>query len=501
MRPAPHSSAPPTRSHTPRAFTVFAAAFVAGAAAAVAVNSVLDVRLAQSKPQVESEPIFVALRSLPQGAPVTVWDVALREWPRAMVPTSALRSSDTFSGLVLKHPLREGQPLLSIQLVEADPRPTPALSVTAVSTPPAPTTGSPDADLWAPAEPSRPDPVTAVPAPVQPEQEDRRQPPAMQQAELAPPGAPAVVGLDQPSMPAPPAVAATPAGPGADELVPPPAEENPAAVAATTMPPVPTADRSGTDESLVDQNMTDESLQAMVATTTPAAESFIVPPADDVIAARSEDSAASAGDSRADRADVATAEPMIAAPADDVIAAQPAPTPTLADPPLAPVANDTAGGEATAASVMRQPTTADVDAAPAPVPMPPRVATRYLVVPESIALQADASFAAPRPAPPAAAETVKPLPPTTGAPGRPQPADQPAQQRASQPRRGTSAAAPGNGGQGRAAPQASSQQPRRSLFPNIAAGIESLEGDTGRARRDRSEQPAPAATPRPRPQY
>ena len=41
----------------------------------------LDVRLAQAKPKVESEPIFVALRSLPQGAAVTVWDVALRDWP------------------------------------------------------------------------------------------------------------------------------------------------------------------------------------------------------------------------------------------------------------------------------------------------------------------------------------------------------------------------------------------------------------------------------------
>jgi len=69
----------PHGPHRPRALTVFGAAFVAGAAAAFGVNRVLDVHLAQAKPQVESEPIFVALRSLPQGAPVTVWDVALRD--------------------------------------------------------------------------------------------------------------------------------------------------------------------------------------------------------------------------------------------------------------------------------------------------------------------------------------------------------------------------------------------------------------------------------------
>jgi Flp pilus assembly protein CpaB len=58
----------------------------------VGVNRTLDVRMAQSKPRVESEAIFVALRSLPQGSPVTVWDVALRDWPKAMMPATALRA-------------------------------------------------------------------------------------------------------------------------------------------------------------------------------------------------------------------------------------------------------------------------------------------------------------------------------------------------------------------------------------------------------------------------
>jgi len=109
--------------HRPRTATVFVAAFVAGAAAAVGLNRALDVHLAQSKPQVECEPIFVALRSLPQGTPVTVWDVALRDWPKAMLPATALRVTDSFEGCLLKYPVREGQPLLAAQLVKLEAAP------------------------------------------------------------------------------------------------------------------------------------------------------------------------------------------------------------------------------------------------------------------------------------------------------------------------------------------------------------------------------------------
>ncbi|MFM8496271.1 MAG: SAF domain-containing protein, partial [Planctomycetia bacterium] len=117
---APRSERRPTvRAQRPKATTVFAAAFLAGAAAAVGLNRTLDVHLAQRRPRVESEPIFVALRSLPQGAPLTVWDVALRDWPKAMLPAAAMRPRDSFEGMVLKHPLREGQPILSVQLAMA----------------------------------------------------------------------------------------------------------------------------------------------------------------------------------------------------------------------------------------------------------------------------------------------------------------------------------------------------------------------------------------------
>jgi hypothetical protein len=156
---------PTPRSHRPRALTVFAAAFVAGAAAAVCLNQALDVHLAQAKPQIEQEPIFVALRSLPQGSPVTVWDVALREWPKAMLPTTAMRATDSFDGLVVKYPLREGQPVLSVQLVRTPPSsagPLAAQPQQAIEHPatipservaqPAVVDPAPQADLWTPAD-------------------------------------------------------------------------------------------------------------------------------------------------------------------------------------------------------------------------------------------------------------------------------------------------------------------------------------------------------------
>lgn len=147
---------PGARSQRPKATTVFAAAFLAGAAAAVGLNRTLDVHLAQRKPRVESEPIFVALRSLPQGAPLTVWDVALRDWPKAMLPAAALRPRDSFDGMVLKHPIREGQPILSVQLVKVstpgESQVAEAAAAPVTKAPAADATPNAQTDLWAPAE-------------------------------------------------------------------------------------------------------------------------------------------------------------------------------------------------------------------------------------------------------------------------------------------------------------------------------------------------------------
>ena len=150
--------------HRPKAVTVFAAAFIAGAVAAVALNRALDVHLAQSKPQVESEPIFVALRSLPTGAPITVWDIGLRDWPKAMMPSTAMRAEDTFDGLILKQPLREGQPILTVQLAKAPPHDSQLFVGSAgtqpVASPATPASTVTQADLWGPNVQA---PVLAVP--------------------------------------------------------------------------------------------------------------------------------------------------------------------------------------------------------------------------------------------------------------------------------------------------------------------------------------------------
>lgn len=179
--------------HKPKALTVFAAAFVAGAAAAVGLNRALDVHIAQSKPHVESESIFVALHSLPQGSPVTVWDVALRDWPKAMLPTTAMRATDSFDGVVLRHPIREGQPLLSVQLVKAQSlngrqfaQDTAIDSATIVSEPPVLAARTilksprPSEDLWPDSNPPKTVvvPVQSLPSVAAPSQQTQAKPPA-----------------------------------------------------------------------------------------------------------------------------------------------------------------------------------------------------------------------------------------------------------------------------------------------------------------------------------
>ena len=83
-----------------------------------------------------------------------MWDVALRDWPKAMLPAAALRPRDSFDGMVLKHAIREGQPILSVQLMKlstaGDSQIAEATAVTAATAPPS--TPAPQTDLWAPAE-------------------------------------------------------------------------------------------------------------------------------------------------------------------------------------------------------------------------------------------------------------------------------------------------------------------------------------------------------------
>ena len=441
MRSAQTQSTAPTRSHRPRAITVFAAAFVAGAAAAVGVNRALDVRLAQSKPRVESEAIFVALRSLPQGAPVTVWDVALRDWPKAMMPASALRASDTFSGHVLKHPLREGQPLLSIQLAPTGQGAQPAAEPTTFPPPAAYTNASTpvvpraEGDLWSPAEPvaaqATPSTQQLAPTAVSP----AISPVAVQPVEATPTTTSiAIAPSIEPSLAAAPAAAPTQL-PSQDTVSPqePSAPTEPA-------PIEPTATVAAADGPAMATDTTEA---------TPAAE-------------------------------------LVSTPS------------TVPQPQ--------AGPEATAAADITPPPALLAVAPPtpaAPVSGPRPRHLRYLVVPESIATQADASFAA-RPATPEqpAAEPTQTAPQTASRSGsnavRPLPstatADRSGQGRSSQ--RGTQGKTPQR--QGRQSQPASpgtpgnaAPQPRLGavMFSNLSAGISAIDGQI------RGGQPAPAPAP------
>ena len=495
MRTALPKQTPPTRSHRPRAVTVFAAAFIAGAAAAVGVNRTLDVRMAQSKPRVESEAIFVALRSLPQGSPVTVWDVALRDWPKAMMPATALRASDTFSGHVLKHPLREGQPLLSIQLAPASQSVQPAAEPSVFPPPAAYTqSGTPvvptaDNDLWSPAAPV----TVQAPASVQPSASQSISqgatpaavPVAVQPAEAAAPTASIAMAPTQSPTPVqiPTQEIAPLQEPVAASTKPAPLEPAPT-VAAPEGPAMATdaaepASSSAASSSAASSSTTssDDSVAAaaeaeVAESPTPAAEPVPAPAIGAQPQTRPEATAA---------ADAVPLQPAVAA--SDI----PEPSAPLPTPPITPIA-------------------VTPIAPPAPVERPRPTHSRYLVVPESIAVQADTSFTARTAAPQQPAETqasptpqaasrsgsngVTLLPATTTADRSPQSRPQGNSPQPRTPQRQGRQAQPTRPG----APANTVPPPRlgSTMFPNLSAGIDAIEG------RMRGEQPAqgqaPAAT-------
>ena len=446
--------------HRPKSFTVFAAAFIAGAAAAVGVNRVLDVQLAQRRPQVECEPIFVALRTLPQGAPVTVWDVALKDWPKAMLPSSALRAGDTFDGYVLRHAVREGQPLLAVQLVKSGAAAaaspvapetfTPAVPAASPTPPPATST---QADPWMPAEsivqpaPTPPTPVAQVPT------------------------TPATLPATTP--------ATTPAS-----------NDKPAEVVTNTVATPSATDRSSdrTSAPLPAAAPADDTVAAAPAPAAPAAaptEPATVP---------TEPEAAPIAPATAPTI-AATLQPMPPSPTDIDPPVRSEPTPGLAIDP-----DEMA--EAVATDVQTMPSVMTAKGQPTTPATRPTAsdAGRYLVVPERIALQADTSFTTPRPEPPgppatvAKAPTATPRPTATGSqsaarrPGQQRPQAGRAQQ--PQPQKTQSQAASRDQKQA-AAPQ----RTWSGMFPNVAAGIEALGSPWQRSRP--ADQQAPEAPPQP----
>jgi hypothetical protein len=411
MQSSQPSSEPTVQRYRPSSVSVFAAAFVAGAVVAFGLNRMLDTHMAQSRPQVESVPIFVALRSLPQGAPVTVWDVALRDWPKAMLPTTALGAEDSFEGMILKHPLREGQPLLSVQLMRseaqatADPRPgevfaAPAPAAAAATRQPS----QPEPDLWTPA--ASPTAQVVAPQPAVATIEAPQQQPAQP--------VPQPVEEPQPVEQLPTvAIAATPV------------EDAPAVAVADPAPVATPAEVDAPTEPEASTLVSDEVSQAVIedAPAQPTlAESVPPVPASPLIDIEQTLKAVST------RNPAYTEAPYAGSTvAESVLTAGPA---------VAAAPSDSASSVSSSS-----------DNAPASLPL------RYLVVPERIAVAADASFAAPPPAV---------TPPVAAAPRTQQPtAKQPA---AKQPQGQKTAAAP------------QTQRPLGAFFPNMAAGLDALGG-------------------------
>jgi hypothetical protein len=435
MHTASASRADQPRRHRPSRVTVFTTAFVAGAAVAFGVNRMLDVHLAQTRPQVECEPIFVALHSLPQGAPITVWDVALKDWPRAMLPTSALRARDTFEGMVLRHPLREGQPLLSVQLVPAEGTDgSAALPAEQSFTSPLPAAqapqaaAAPEADLWAPATPE----VAVTPAP------------RASRTDVDP----------TPLTPVTPRP--TPATDAADTFVAPQPADEPTTVVAADSPRI---------DSPLSSTATEPVAEPVIREATPAPEPTLAAAPEPVADQQPE-----------------LARPELLAATGPLYAPVPASPPSDLDGPLAGVGGLPATGAPRqpemGASVLK-PGTNDTPAATAP-----QAAGRYLVVPERIALQADASFAPPPAAQPPAAEQRPQQTPTAKTATKPvnRPGTANGQRsgvkRPQQPQPGT-----GNGRQAAAA----TSRPLGGMFPNLTAGLEALGGT--------QRKPAAAAQP------
>jgi hypothetical protein len=158
--------------------------------------------------------------------------------------------------------------------------------------------------------------------------------------------------------------------------------------------------------------------------------------------------------------------------------------------------------------------------APQPTERPSSTQARYLVVPESIAVQADASFTvrppveqpvaatpAPRQTQPRAAQStdaVRPLPTTETARRNQRTATpQGGNTQGRQPSRTGRQPAPADQSGTQTGTQAETQAGTQSsgfgtMFPNISAGIGAIDG---RIRRDRAAQADTPATTRPRPQY
>ncbi len=525
--------------HRPKASTVFAAAFLAGAAAAVAVNRAFDVHLAQSVPQVESETIFVALRSLPKGSPVNIYDVALKPWPTAMMPATALRADATFENMVLRHPVQEGQPILSLQLAEAQPEsqqhyvssPPPAAETTPVrhrsqATPP---------PAFVPYSTTAPIPV--APAPNQQAAHRPPAPVANQPEQTEPKQAEPATADAAPVTPAKPSQFAAAEAKPVVETAPQPAETSstPVAAAEQTAPaaavaasentasqPVP-AEKAVEPEAAAPAESVASVAETAPSEPEPASQPESVSEPKSMVASLP----AAAAEQVAEEPVETKPEPTttaVAEPGPPPVATTPTPAPKSVEPidvtasVLARADSQPAAGteQPTATLPSSLPSLGGSQAGPTPAGQQPM---RYLVVPERIALQVDHSFTR-RPAPQTTSPTsaarqnegVKPLPNATArsrTTSRPTPAapqrnadsrpGQPSQQmqatagsvpRANRPA-GTTSRPTSQQTASKTTKPVEEPEPRlRALFPNISAGLSAMSQEW-RDFRNRSNEPEP----------
>jgi len=526
--------------HRPKASTVFAAAFLAGAAAAVAVNRAFDVHLAQSVPQVESETIFVALRSLPKGSPVNIYDVALKPWPTAMMPATALRADATFENMVLRHPVQEGQPILSLQLAEAQPEsqqhyvssPQPAAETTPVrhrsqATPP---------PAFVPYSTTAPIPV--APAPNQQAAHRPTAPVANQPEQTEPKQAEPATADAAPVTPAKPSQFAAAEAKPVVETAPQPAETSstPVAAAEQTAPaaavaasentasqPVP-AEKAVEPEAAAPAESVASVAETAPSEPEPASQPESVSEPKSMVASLP----AAAAEQVAEEPVETKPEPTttaVAEPGPPPVATTPTPAPKSVEPidvtasVLARADSQPAAGteQPTATLPSSLPSLGGSQAGPTPAGQQPM---RYLVVPERIALQVDHSFTR-RPAPQTTSPTsaarqnegVKPLPNATArsrTTSRPTPAapqrnadsrpGQPSQQmqatagsvpRANRPAGTTSRPTSQQTASKTTKKPVEEPEPRlRALFPNISAGLSAMSQEW-RDFRNRSNEPEP----------
>jgi pilus assembly protein CpaB len=99
----------------PKSLILLALALGCGLVASIGISQVLD---SSNRPvAVETAPIYVALRNVNVGDPMTESMVALEEWPKGKVPVGALTKWDELEGRRPRTNIYQGEPILDGKLL------------------------------------------------------------------------------------------------------------------------------------------------------------------------------------------------------------------------------------------------------------------------------------------------------------------------------------------------------------------------------------------------